>query len=656
MTDGLEIVLFSGGRGSAEIAKALAKRTDVNLTLVVNAYDDGLSTGLIRRKFRGMLGPSDIRKNFSHILEVQGYEGQRLAKLLEYRIDSNPNELSSAQHPVVTNLRNFVDNMTQRSSRRASDDISRWLNLALEHLEINDSGENAHLLSDMAIGNLVLAGAFVDSNFQFNTAIELCSDSFDIRHAEILNVTDGENFVLVGTKQDGQYFRDEASIVDKQSGSVIEKIYLLEDYLTEQEELLLEDMAPNEIISFLEAKKRVPKLNPRVREVINSCHLIVYGPGTQHSSLFPSYMTDGLADCIAARSDIEKIFIGNISADHDIQSETISSLLDKVSEYMNTGSSIPRPTVSYVSQCFLTTSKTSTRPWGLETVSSAGSEIGTHIGQWSSDGVKHDGGRVSNGLVSFARKLSGASKNFGYTSISIVIPVLNEVDRLPVVLEKLIIFDWLAYDLVPEFIVVDSGSSDGSSQILGNFPIAKGVHLPIGTGRGEAISQGVKESRGELVVTFPSDDEYDVVAIAEVATLLKNSQVPIVFGSRVGLCADTDERLRSIYGGRNRTYYLSKWGGFTLSILSGVLYKRWISDTLTSVKGFSKEGVKNLSLNGLSADWDMQIIIDASRSELAIAEVPVSFRPRRFDEGKKITSRDGLRAIWVLIKRVWFKT
>ena len=146
------------------------------------------------------------------------------------------------------------------------------------------------------------------------------------------------------------------------------------------------------------------------------------------------------------------------------------------------------------------------------------------------------------------------------------------------------------------------------------------------------------------------------MAIAEVATLLKNSQVPIVFGSRVGLCADTDERLRSIYGGRNRTYYLSKWGGFTLSILSGVLYKRWISDTLTSVKGFSKEGVKNLSLNGLSADWDMQIIIDASRSELAIAEVPVSFRPRRFDEGKKITSRDGLRAIWVLIKGVWFKT
>jgi glycosyltransferase involved in cell wall biosynthesis len=284
----------------------------------------------------------------------------------------------------------------------------------------------------------------------------------------------------------------------------------------------------------------------------------------------------------------------------------------------------------------------------METVDASGLEVGTHIGQWSSDGSRHDGHRVSNGLVSLARNISTDAQNDIYTTISVVIPVLDEIDRLPLVLEKLITFDWIGYSLVPEFIVVDGGSSDGSAGVVASFPVVKGIQLKSGTGRGEAIAAGIRAAKGNFVVTFPSDDEYDVVAIAEVAGLLKTSHAPIVFGSRIGLCADTDKRLREIYGGRTRAYYMSKWGGFTLSIFSGVLYKRWISDTLTSIKGFTRIAVESLSLEGQSADWDMQVIIDASKSEIAIAEVPVGFRPRRVDQGKKIRPKDGIRAMIAL--------
>ena len=87
-----------------------------------------------------------------------------------------------------------------------------------------------------------------------------------------------------------------------------------------------------------------------------------------------------------------------------------------------------------------------------------------------------------------------------------------------------------------------------------------------------------------------------------------------------------------------------------MSLISGLLYKRWVADTLTSVKGFSRKALDSLSLAGVSADWDLQLIVDSSIHELAIAEIPVQYRPRTVKEGKKIRVIHGLRAILVLIK------
>jgi 2-phospho-L-lactate transferase/gluconeogenesis factor (CofD/UPF0052 family) len=649
----MKIALFSGGRGSAAISQTLSSLPDVDLTIIVNAYDDGLSTGLMRRKFKGLLGPSDIRKNFSHILETQGQDSWRLAQLLEYRINSDRSQLDSDSIDLISKLFEFLDSQTQRISRRASEDLLRWMKLSLTHLGVFDDEKKIGLLADVALGNLIFAGAYLESGSDFNLAIKLWTDSFDLHSARILNVTDGENLVLVGTKMDGTFLENESAIVDKQSDVPIDRIYLLKDYLTDDQKLHVAGLSQDEVTKYLNDRHRRPEINQDVAEVLTNCDLIVYGPGTQHSSLFPSYMTRGVAEIVESRVEIEKVFIGNISEDYDIQSETVTSLLSKVASYMNSGSTKPGPISSYVSQCFVSTSQTSTTPWGMEKVDTSGHGIGFHVGQWSSDGRKHDGQRVANGLVSLARVNAELEKNPRYKTISVVIPVLNEFQRLPIVLEKLITFDWLAHDLIPEFVVVDGGSVDGSAELIQDFPVVRGLRMEFGVGRGEALTRGIQVSTGQLIVTFPADDEYDVVAIAEVASLLRTTHAPIVFGSRIGLCADTDKRLRSIYGGRSRTYYLSKWGGFTLSVLSGFFYKRWVADTLTSVKGFTRESIGSLSLNGKSADWDVRLIMDASFAEIAIAEVPVGFRPRRVDEGKKIRPKHGVRAVVTMIRGIW---
>ena len=646
-----KVVVFSGGRGAASIIRELVRNQDLDVTVVINAYDDGLSTGVVRDRVIGLLGPSDVRKNFSNLLQIQGEEGERLARLLEYRISLTTSE-ANAKNQTITDLLNFIDSQRERISKRAGDDIKRWIETLLAKILADDLSHDYSWLNDMSLGNLIFAGCFLENNSDFNRTIDEWASSFDLHCGKILNVTSGENLYLVAIKDDGSYLCDEASIVEPQSRSRIKQIYLLSKDKAEKFAVSSNHGTSPVSEVDLDLAQVFPRANPRVLVEIQEADLIVYGPGTQHSSLLPSYMTLGIADAIA-HSDVEKVFISNLSADHDIQSENFNSLVKKLTEYMNLGASIQRSPDRYVTQCFLSTTRQNIVPWGVSRFDDAHQFVGAHIGQWTVDGLKHDGKRVANGLMFLINRNILMNTKTNYTTLTIVIPVLDEIERLPIVLERLLTFDWIGQRLIPEFIVVDGGSSDGSIELVTEFPSVRCIQLPKGVGRGQALTSGIKASSSELIVTFPADNEYDPEAVINIAELLRTGLSPIVFGSRVGLCIDTDRRLREIYGGRTKTYYLSKWGGFVLSLLSGMIYKRWLSDTLTSVKGFNKEALETLSLEGKSADWDVRLIVDAARGSQAVAEVPVEYKPRRLSEGKKIRTRDGVRAVGALLKGIF---
>ena len=85
MLEKLKVAVFSGGRGTASLTKALIDHSEIDLTIIVNAYDDGLSTGELRRFIPGMLGPSDVRKNLARLVKDDSDNGQALTKVLEYR-------------------------------------------------------------------------------------------------------------------------------------------------------------------------------------------------------------------------------------------------------------------------------------------------------------------------------------------------------------------------------------------------------------------------------------------------------------------------------------------------------------------------------------------------------------------------------------------
>ena len=169
-------------------------------------------------------------------------------------------------------------------------------------------------------------------------------------------------------------------------------------------------------------------------------------------------------------------------------------------------------------------------------------------------------------------------------------------------------------------------------------------------GRGAAIRYGVEKARGRIVVFFPSDDEYEPRNIIDLARYIQTNEFEAVFGSRSIKCLNLDDRIRSIYRGKRWPYLISKYGGFSLSVLTLLLFNRFVIDPLTGLKAFDRRLLNKLDLKSNGVELETEIIARLSQAQKYILEVPVEYQPRLKSEGKKITIRDGLQALLNLLK------
>src|SRR5262249_3756769 len=165
--------------------------------------------------------------------------------------------------------------------------------------------------TDCAIGNLLFAGCFLEQGRDFNRTIDAFSEFYEVRPGTLLNVTCGENLFLVAEKADGSMLLGEADIVATQSPAKITNLYLIEEAVYREQVEGASEPAGG-WLPLVRQASRVPRINPCAGAVLADADVIVYGPGTQHSSLFPSYMTEGVAEAITANRAADKIFVGNI--------------------------------------------------------------------------------------------------------------------------------------------------------------------------------------------------------------------------------------------------------------------------------------------------------------------------------------------------------
>ncbi|GAA1514461.1 hypothetical protein GCM10009677_54610 [Sphaerisporangium rubeum] len=324
------VTMFSGGRGGAGIARQLLSVPGLDLALVINGYDNGLSTGALRRYLPGMLGPSDFRKNCLLHLDRGDPRQAALMSVLEHRLPAGitPERLvdlvdeiagPDAGRPPFGALR-----------REAREEITRDLRLFARRLRAEPYGMD---LGDCALGNLVFAGAYLRTGEDFNAAVRSCARTFG-SPVRLLNVTGGENAYLAALKRDGRLLADEADIVAPQDAETITDLFLLRQPIGPRFRAELEAMPAARVREVLARHRADVTPNPEALDAIRDTDLLVYGPGTPHSSLLPSYLTPGVTEAIAASRAVAKVFVVNTRADHDTQGLTAPDLVDLTLTYL----------------------------------------------------------------------------------------------------------------------------------------------------------------------------------------------------------------------------------------------------------------------------------------------------------------------------------
>ncbi|MCP9487433.1 MAG: glycosyltransferase family 2 protein, partial [Gaiellaceae bacterium MAG52_C11] len=193
-----------------------------------------------------------------------------------------------------------------------------------------------------------------------------------------------------------------------------------------------------------------------------------------------------------------------------------------------------------------------------------------------------------------------------------------------------------------QVIVVDDGSTDGTIDLLRTWQAAHADIVVIrqeNAGKGAAVRAAIPHIDGEIAVIQDADMEYDPADVPALVEPIERGAADVVFGSRLS-------------GGRPQRAYLF-WhlvGNRFLSLLTGILYNTTLSDMETGYKAFRSEILRSLDLRQNDFSIEPEITAKVCKLNLRIYQLPISYYGRTYDEGKKITWRDGFKAIWVLIR------
>ncbi len=300
----MNVVIFTGGNGNANLIKHLKDIPFVNLSLLINGYDDGLSTGIIRSANQGMLGPSDFRKNFTYIIDDFTESNRNIKRLFEHRMSESETK-NLLQSPA--NLIALLLAQEFTLDARAKTFIERYFLLgATQLLQFT---QNFDELVGFSIGNIVMGGLFVETQ-DFNLALLNLTRQFQLT-AQLINVSTEDDSKLVAFDADGNLLINEADIVNYKGDKPLKSFYLLS--LASLNGL---DASKSYTEAEIESLAKIPPISKEAQLALQEADVIIFGSGTQFSSLLPSYR---ICQSAILDSSAKKVAIVNNQYDSDIQ-------------------------------------------------------------------------------------------------------------------------------------------------------------------------------------------------------------------------------------------------------------------------------------------------------------------------------------------------
>jgi len=219
--------------------------------------------------------------------------------------------------------------------------------------------------------------------------------------------------------------------------------------------------------------------------------------------------------------------------------------------------------------------------------------------------------------------------------VSVVMPAYNEIDTIEEIIRRV-----LAVPLRIELIVVDDGSTDGTRELLQKLQRERGFKVllqPKNGGKGSALRAGFAQVTGDIVIIQDADLEYSPEEYPALIELICAGRADVVYGSR--------------FLGRHRVFLFTHYlGNKLLTFLTNVLYNTILTDMETCFKVMRVEVLRSFVLRSNGFGIEPEITAKIFKRRYRVYEIPITYDGRGYDEGKKITWRDGLVALGVLLK------
>jgi len=224
-------------------------------------------------------------------------------------------------------------------------------------------------------------------------------------------------------------------------------------------------------------------------------------------------------------------------------------------------------------------------------------------------------------------------------NVSIVIPAYNEEKTILDILAKV-----CEQEMVSEIIVVDDGSRDRTRELLKTVSDSRiKVFLQEqNQGKGAALRRGFKESTGDVIIIQDADLEYDPREYNKLLQPIKNGVADVVYGAR-------------FFGGPHRVlYFWHFFGNKLLTLITNIFFNINLNDMETCYKVFKREALDGITIKSNRFGFEPEITAKMVKGKRRMYEVPISYFGRTYEEGKKITWKDGLVAFWTIIRYRFF--